>query len=495
MTEYRGQYGIVKHPASLPKGFQAKTLGSEYSLLYHSELPVAIKAVGARLAVLVGHAVDWRHPEWTNEDVLSYLLAEPSPGGVAQRSSSLAGRWALAVLCEDPFALNDACGTMGVVHHQDGIASSARLLSDILGGLPRSELITPDFELRQASRFHSGQPIPGRSTEYVGCRTLLANHWLNLRSGVPVRFHPTQPYPRRPLGEIAPSVARVLEGIVKGIARRGKIAVGVTAGFDSRALVAAVSRVPGLVPETLFYTFQDEYACPAGHYDLRGAERITKAVGGVHHVVPVAPPPAKTNRVEHMVAPRFESWAERCRLEPFRDRIVLSGWASETGRAFIRWPGSENPDVEQIMGCLGARDQSQFLEDIGSWQKDAITVRDRFNLPVMDLFYWELTGSTWIKSGLNILNSGSDWLTIYSCRELLDLMLSVREADRGGRRQRLYRAVIRELNPLLLDVPFNPLRPRERLRRFIKTDVRGFAIRVADATGSREFIRSRLRKR
>lgn len=180
-----------------------------------------------------------------------------------------------------------------------------------------------------------------------------------------------------------------------------------------------------------------------------------------------------------MTAPRFEGWAAACENE-LQGKTVLSGWCSEVGRAFIRWPGSEQVTATQIANCNGYRGTE--LEEHETWHRDALTVRETTQTNILDLFYWELQ-SRWIGSGFNILNAGCDWVSVYSCRDLLDLMLSVPEVDRGGKEQRLYSAVIRDLNPSLLEIPFNPKGMATRFREASYWKVRWGLGRTAKALG------------
>lgn len=471
---FRGQYVVARSPKRIPTGFVSRSLG-EYQLVYHEQLPVAV----TRNAALIGYSLDWRRPEASQDDVLNYLVQDPVP-----RSSHLAGRWAF--VSPGKLALNDACATMGVYWSTDAISSSAMLLDYVTGPLTRID--RQAFQERQDG-CHSGSPIPGRATEFEECSALLANHFLDWEAGRAVRFHPITPYASLPAVQVAPRIAAMLTSIIAAAASRKPIATGATAGFDSRALIQAVSNA-GLAPETIFYTFEDKFACPKGHFDIEVGRRVVLAAGGNHTIIRVDGDDT-SEPSDDMPAPRFESWAAACANSSLRERLLLSGWCSETVRGFMRWEGSEHASAAQIIGCSDATDFAEFHQDLTAWYTEAVAFRDRLGVPILDLFYWEQRGTGWIGSGLNILNSGCDWLAVYSCRDLLDLMLSVRENERGGSGQKLYRLLAGNL----VSIPFNPRSQAEIISRFIRNDLKNLAIRATRRAGLYEILkRSRSRR-
>lgn len=440
---FRGQYAVVREPRSVPEGFLSHGLG-DHRLLVHTELPVAIRGDAA----LVGQALDPACPGHTQDEVLEYLL--PDPVG---RSSRLAGRWAL--LIPGKMALHDACGAMGIQWAGDAVASSTRLL-DLVAG--------PFTPLDQKPAEHySGQPIAGPTTDYAEVKSLLANHYLDWGKG-PVRFHPVRSYPALPASQIAPLVADMLSGIVKAAANRSALAVGLTAGYDSRTLAGAVRQAGA---PAFFFTLQDKFACHAGHYDIEAGRKIAQTVGADHRVI-ISPncddPDCAAS--ETMPTRKFHGQAQACRQ--LEGKLVLSGWCSEVGRTFWRF----DPTYEKLRDQIGMFDDPALRQ----WHAEASKLPTR----LLDFAYWELR-CQWVSAALNILHTGCDWIPVYSCRDLLNLMLSVGEEERAAE---LNRQVIRLLCPELLGIPFNPRRYwSETIRRWVVTHVRNLAIKASKRLG------------
>jgi hypothetical protein len=462
MEKFRGQF-IVGDLAATPEGFDKAGFGAGHVFAHHPALPVAVHE-GSLLAGLV---FDSEHPEFDIGDILRSVLAD-NVDATIERTNRLAGRWVL-IFCRGgrEIVFHDACGTMPVMIFQadDGpvFSSSTRLISACVDGPETDEFFLSDAFRQEPRNKHSGLGFPGTRTDYKNVHALLANHAFDLLTGKAWRYHPLRKTAPCSVETAAPQIARILGRIMEST-RRFPLTMGVTGGFDSRTLCGALPAAESVQ----FFTFEDQFGCPPGHSDIRLGKAVAETIGGTHETVPVAAEAGGdiAQASESMLAPRFEQWAEASSRK-LTGRTVLSGWCSEIGRAYYRWPGNENASARQIAACNGYGHRAlaeHVAVEHASWFAEACRVRDDTGINILDLFCWELR-SRWIGSGLNILNTGCNWVSIYSCRALLDLMLSVPEKDRGGRDQRLYRAVIKELNPALLDIPFNPKSALKRLRQ------------------------------
>ena len=501
MLLFRGQYFFGTMPPRCPEGFVTAPVAGGRVLLHHEALPTSVRQHGDLTGILIGLVVDPSNPQWEIGDILADLLNNEF-SRIVEKTARLAGRWALVILGKDhEIAVGDACGTLPVVHvRRDGrtwLASSSRLLGFCLDGLQTNELAGGQFRELQIQKRDNGQPFPATMTEFAGVNVLLPNHYLDLESGIARRFHPFAANPRLTVAEAAPRIAEMTKNIVLAVSRRSPVAVPVTAGFDSRVIAGSVSRIPGLVGKTQFFTFED-FGAPAGHFDIENGRKIGEAVGGVHRKIKAGDASEAAQKIfaasESMNARRFENWAAQCLSVPFQGRIVLMGWASEIARAFIRWPGSDDVTVDQIANLAGVNAIPFAHADIERWYADALQVRKACGINLLDLYYWELRVGRWCSSGLNILNSASDWITIYSCRALLDLMLSVEEKDRSGSAQALYRAVVNELDPALMQIPFNPFPLSYRMKQAGILFAKTILVNGTKAVGLYELLR-RLRRR
>jgi len=477
MQLFRGQFYLgPSKPRTVPPNFRLRKFDGNF-LAYHQLLPLEIR--GDRL--LIGHAIDTDRPNDTNADIID-RLSSPSA------TPALAGRW---VLIDNAFIVGDACGTLPIVWTITtgglAVASSTKLLNACIGPLerdPRVDEFSPD-----ALSAYKGRGLPFRMTEYRNVRTLLPNHFLDRRQAVEVRFHPKSRYPSLPFAVTAPQLAHRLTSLISSLSKRARVSVAITSGHDSRTIAGAAAKTNGLAQEVDFFTCQDP-TCRPGSFDLINGRRISVMIGGHHRETPmqnVSPERmAIVQASERMTAERFARWTAADIGQP-EGRIVVTGWCSEVGRNFYRWNGSERPTIEQLQRMVAAPDSTK--PEIERWLQEAIAVQEATGTHVMDLFYWEMRGTQWIGSALNILNTSADWIAAFNCRAILDTMLSTDSRFRGGRKQQLMKAVSNELCPALAAIPYNPFPLQMRMRFFWNKSVRPILIGYTKLLGFYPFLK------
>ena len=473
---FKGQF-IYTRELTPPPQFETVRFG-DYFLHHDPHLPIAIHDKG----ILLGHALDWRFPEKTYADILADLT-QGAFNDAAMHSNRLSGRWAL--ILPGPVVIGDGGGTLSIVWNENSIGSSAALLAYCNPTLKRKR--RPDYEAHRLNGWHSGFAFFATDTEIEGVKALLPNHVLD--KGTVRRFYPTARLPKRTITDSAPRMGQIMRGSLAAAANRAPLAIGLTSGYDSRLIAAAA-------PETgaVFFTMQDGHACPEGHADIEGAKTIAGLLG-MQHAVHVATGSESlrinARQSEAMQAERFEDWAAVS--QDFK-RICISGWASEVGRDYMAWPGSEYAELRDILNCAGVHRFSELHGEAQVWLGEAKDVSTRFGIKVIDLLYWELRVGRWISAAFNILNQGEWWMTPYTCREMFEAMLAVPSKERGYHGRRLYLAAIGHMNPELAKLPVTPLALRERLTLLRSHHLSRAVARALDTLGLLRRLR-RLRAR
>lgn len=448
---------------------------------------------GGYLAV-IGYCFDHLRPTDALVDIAKRLTAFPLRD-LFSETSSLVGRWVvLRSAGAEKIAFSDAGGTMPLIYKMGSsyiCASSSRLIAALDQNLSPNPAITDDFRALQ-SRVgrQAGQSFPLIHTDYAEVLALLPNHWLDLISGKTTRYYfgPSE-YGKYPSKEIAPLVGDMFVSILRAVSHRHKLSYAATGGFDSRIIAGAISNIPGLADEIDFFTFRYPNDEQGIHDDIVLARQVAHQIGGHHRIIDAEsdhPAPAVSEvcrRSEEFLATGFEGWAEKSSSEVEAGRLILMGWASEITRCFFRWPGSDRATAAQLADCGGVRSVPPLWTAFADWLPDAQRAQEQTGLPILDFLYWENRVGRWCGGGLNILNTGANWMTLYSCRDLLNLMLSVREGERGGSRERLHREIIAYLNPELAQIPINPVPLRTRAASAASWLARSLVIKAKRAVG------------
>lgn len=491
-SPFRGQYCFGYLKAALPLGFRRHELPDGTTVAAHVDLPLFVKAEADAYLILIGLCFDHRNPQHGVAEIGEALFKAPS-SDIVDHTHSLLGRWvAIKSDAEGKVAFSDAGGTLPLIHHFDGgtyvCAASSRLIATQRKHLAPHPAITDEFRALQSTPGrHAGQSFPLRHTEYAGVQALLPNHYLDLQNGHAHRYYfgPAR-FGTKSAKSLAPVIGDLVVAIVTAISARYPLAYAATGGFDSRLIAGGVSRVPGLAEKIDFFTFRYPDDAEGTHDDVVLARKVAATIGGTHRVIDAQsdfPDPTTSTicrRSEEFYATGFEGWVEKSRVEVDSDRVILMGWASEIARCFFRWPGSHKVDAEQVARCGGFGHIAAFRPEVASWLASAEQAHKLTGIPVLDLFYWENRVARWCSGGLNILNTGSHWMTIFSCRDLLDTMLSVREADRGGDHQTLYREIVKYLNPAISRIPINPVPLHKRLRKAAIYRIKSILLPVRD---------------
>ena len=79
----------------------------------------------------------------------------------------------------------------------------------------------------------------GTRTGYKNCFHLLPNHYLDVSRSEQIRFYPLNSLPRKETNEIIETASLILQRIMNAINNRYKVTFALTAGWDSRVLLAA----------------------------------------------------------------------------------------------------------------------------------------------------------------------------------------------------------------------------------------------------------------
>lgn len=484
-----GQFLLGPEDVELPAGWVSRRLSNGAWLGTHPELPVHRATAGESELVLIGYVLDPREPEATDTQILERLLRETdSLSQLLRASAGLGGRWALVAFTRDgAHAFTDALGLRQVFHTRAAehggvwVMSQPGLALECLGSSfdPAAVAFVDSYAFRAAPEYR----WPGAESPVAGLRHLLPNHVLDLCTGQVARYWPDGPLdPLRPSEAIERAV-ELLRGLVHAAALRYELALSLTAGLDSRLVLAAARDVR----ERLSYVTVRQARMPDHHDDIRVPARLLARIGLPHEVI----------RARAAMSASF-SWAYKRNvlyahdhygadaeaiLQHFgRRKIAMTGSGAEVGRCSFR---RELPlsDYRRITAGHLAHLQRMYhpyaRRCFEEWLADAAP---RANVKLLDLFEWEQGHGNWLAmTQLEFDTAWRDIFTPYNCRELLTTFLAAPERLRSAPDYPLFKQMIRHLWPELLCEPINPNkrgRLQRRWRRLLE-HVRGPSFRTA----------------
>ena len=468
-ADWTGQYVLSAEPVEV-SGWSSRRLPGGWNLTSHPMLPVVPVTVGGEEAgVLLGWPVD--HAGRLVESVA--LPADASPSSTV---GGFGGRWLLVtpeVVCPDATASQPA-----VFSAERGVVASSPGLIDAEDD---DELIRA-FDIVRRDGWYPFALTPKR-----GVRRLLPNHVLNLTDWK-VQRQQVPPTASRSTEEAAAVVLEAVRTTGRAFATRGGLSVGLTAGRDSRMLLAALRNCPGTLG---FYTARTWG--PANATDVWRAGSLSRRFKFRHRTAGRAlTTDAEANDWLDRVG--WVRAGARVRNEKAGDSVsencaIGHGAVGELARGYYWREGDTAerlPLARDLADRVGAPAISPVLAAAEAWRAD---LPDRNGLTALNLLYLEQRVGCWASPG----NFGSPRVApdvfLLSRRDAVDAMLSLKPDE--TRKASLMDEVIRQAWSELSGLPYNSLLPRERA----PARVAWYGGRLADAYRTRLNALSRASSR
>jgi hypothetical protein len=376
-------------------------------------------------------------------------------------------------LLTDALGLRQVFYTMGPIGGGFWAGSQPGILAECLD--LEMDQSAQRFVESYAFRTHPEYRWPAAATPYAELRHLLPNHVLDLRAGRARRY-----WPDRPLTPLSAKTALEimtdrLPGLISAAAARFDLALGLTAGWDSRLVLAASRQIK----DKISYVTIRQRNMPDSARDLVVASRLAARLGLPHHIIHAA----ATNSAEFSYifkrSASFAHWhyapdAEAILAFARRQKVALTGSGAEVGRCSFRsdlplsrWRRARARDLARLQRM----DSEPFA--ISQFEAWLASLGDTHGINVLDLFEWEQGHGNWLAmTQLEFDSAWQDIFTPYNSREVLVTLLSVDERYRRKPDYRLFRDLILRLWPEVLSEPINPQGGggiASRLRRRVST--------------------------
>jgi hypothetical protein len=290
----------------------------------------------------------------------------------------------------------------------------------------------------------------GDESYFDGVKHLMPNNFLNLNSMSVERY-----WPDRKLGRIDFEVAKdevcnYLKGAMKAVTVRFETMVAVTAGFDSRSLLAASKDI---LNEVYFFVNQEPRLNKKSR-DLIIPSRIFKRIKQKFTV----------HKVSSQVDEKFrEIYLESVFLandlilpanfnvyfKNFQQKVNLDG-TGEIGREYY---GEVPKEVDGyfLSRYMKYRNSRYAIEQCDKWLNEVWDSAQSNNVDILKLLFWEVVIGNWCALAHSEADICIDQFDIYDSHHILEIMLSV-----GFIGDDLFKGIIRQMWPELLEFPFNP---------------------------------------
>lgn len=425
------------------------------NILYtHPKLEISVKQEANSQLILVGYWYDYRQPEKTNGEIINSLDILCSTDELLDQLQFMSGVYFVIWKTNDKIIIfPDFCALREVYIDKSSSSIVAGSTPNILRIIrPVQDLIDDDFY--RSPVFKSRLIWVGHYTYYKNIIRLKPNHYIDLSTGDIVRFFPNEKLVIKDVKEVALEASKIFPNLMKAVRyREKKLMMGLTAGWDSRLLLAASREI-----STQLTYFVNIYA-QASPYD----QKIPAMLAAKFNLTflrlqfsnkNTLPSLAEYNKYLPNVAE-----ITLIKLSDFSNLFgsykTISGSLSEISR-------NEFGRIKNVTGKKLAA-LAKFPDDafcIGVYNDWLNSNRDRFtslNYQVLDMFYWEEVLANRLGKSITESHAFDTYIfPIFNCRYVITTLLSAHTSFRDKQNNILYTEIIKLLWNDVLSQPINP---------------------------------------
>jgi hypothetical protein len=410
---------------------------------------------------LLGYILDPDDAQASNADIIKKLLDNISIANTFfEFTNDFGGRWILIVNDgENIILFNDAAGLRQVFYTSSGLSKGFWCASQpgLLAEVHNFSIDEQSYEFMNTYEYKNITQHwwPGDTSPYKEIKHLLPNHFLNLRTRSAFRYWPTTALKDISLAEGVVKSSYILRGLIHSAHCRFDLALPLTAGWDSRLILAASREIA----YEIFY-FTSVYGnATAQSQDVRVPVKLCSKLRLAHDVVRH---PESVNEEFKKIYRRNVSTAHDiycAYTQAIYDKypvnmVCMKGDVSEVTKSYFRLPEPNRQEITgrdlALLSRMGKLDFATKAFD--KWLFNL----EPYNMHVLDLYCWEQDVGNcvaMIQAECDIVHESFSPL---NCRTLLTTMLSVREKYRRNPDYQLYERLIKNLWAETLKIPVNP---------------------------------------
>ena len=482
---YRAQFILGPRPVQVIPSSREISIANNVWLVVHSDLNTSQVVSGNKSLTLLGYILDPENVTASDSEIITALLpqlcsADPHTNS-PQCTDRFGGRWILIAndgeqirLFSDALGQRQICYTAPAVAGEVWCASDPGMLARLLHMEPDSAAL--EFVQAQLQAGRNEYWWPYDTSLYREIKFLNPNHYLLYAGAAPRRFWPSGKLTHLPIRRVVKDGARLIRELLAAAANRYALQIMMTAGWDSRLVLAASKEVSGNFSYLTFLRpgFTPETA------DVSVPRRLLQNLGKTLDILPLPEKMDEEFREIYMqnVAAAHEEWgliAQALYQPGPQKKLRVSSTGSETVRQQLR-PEEAGLTPEILTHYASAEGRPFAVAAFARWLADI--PRD---LPVgiLDLFYWEQKCGNWMAVGQTEWDiTGISNFSPYNCRALLAMLLSVNVEYCLPPLYELHTALIKELWPETLREPINPHKQLHREKPSVKSVAKHFLVRT-----------------
>lgn len=458
--QFRRQFLLTRRPVVDLADWQVLEMG-DYYLYVHPDLQVHALSDSKKCLVLIGNLYDPTTPEKANREILEDIFERAESLETCITSvKRYAGSYVLAykdgkgaAVLTDPLAWRE----LYYCTRENQVVCGSQ--PNILAAFANPKLAStsdPDFVEFCKNQFKGPWDSKwiGDETWYETIKHVLPNHYFDINAGKAIRYWPNEAVKRLTLEEAVSQSCVFLQGIMKSLVHRHSVMMAVTAGTDSRTLLAASREVK----HKIYYFINDE-DLGSDHPDIKVPVQIFENIGVPFHVHEVPKDVDDEFRKVFLSNTFFAS--ERLLPTTYNvyfknhgERINIKG-VGEIGRTRF---GNEPRRLNSYRMAykLGYKEGRYVFRQCDKLLQDIRPVARKSGINALTLLYWEQMLGNWGAVATSECAIAIEEVNPYNSHFLFEIFLGLDARYTNYKHNVFFREMIRRMWPELLNWPINP---------------------------------------
>lgn len=455
---FRRQYLISPIQIECPFRYDTIKINGNYTLYYHRDLVVTKVSNKKRTLILLGDLYDFQDQKASNTEIINKLLVYDFLT-LVEETFRFAGRFVLIYAEPNVVKLySDAVAQRKIFHtikdNNVHCASNPHLLAKVLGLEKTKNNCWLDYY--QSSEFKENlNSNIGYFTLYDEIRQVLPNHYLDLVHNNVYRFWPLERIKKIEDKDVVHHSAQMIKGFVLAAANRYPLMIPVTAGGDSRLILAATKERT----RNVFYyiNFSKDIE---NKPDIWVPKKLLKKINRKFNIL---------YPDERIVDNEFKQayYTNNPIPHDYFLAIIYNYYLHYPEKVNV--PGGVIPIIKSLYHTNEKEITGKKLAHLYKVEKYPCSI-DFYNdwlngfnnecknsdISLFDLLYWEDRTCNWAGQIIQDKDIAQEEFIPFNSQQLIITMLNYTKSRRTKPRFELHNEIIKELWPELLEIPFNP---------------------------------------
>lgn len=455
----KNQYILVNKKLPEKEGWNHIEIG-EYNLYFDENITFNEVQEENGHYILLGNLIHI-YKEMNESNVLNNLQGLIHEQ-IFEETSNWCGHFILISKTDCIKIYNNACASFKIYYGNQGETK-------LIGSDPKILTLFSNFETAtegdksifyNSNYFQQNRNKIGNETRYHEIFQVVSNHCLDLNSMKSIRMFPKHKRETLTVDEAIKELVPIFQHIIRNLEKHYNLFVSMTAGYDSRLLISTTKKIKDKIT---YYTIKFP-TNKSNHIDYKIPKLISKKLK-LNYVLKNLNPfmtSVERNNIENTYdLPRLKSFIQyqypyfkNTKKNKKKKDILLVGVISEVAKNYLeRINVSSGKD---IVRSLHFPDNNYLESYFQTWYHKNNTLIKNLDYELLDFLHWEQDITNYAGQNIQYAHHYQPIFSIFNCRKVLEIMLSVDPKYRDTKSPILYKRLIDYMWSDLLNFPFNP---------------------------------------